>query len=183
MPNTQVVEVETKEEWHQIIQHMNEENCMREAVELRPGVVVEEGWVLRGEHGPGQNEPPTLPARLCFGDDEAQLELQAQMEAEHLAGMGLDGRESRQISQWPLIRMTASQRGPRATKSQKDYDRTSDLHNLHELQRAELVKEQLLEQADICFKVLEHALDGLEQACNELKAHEDDLRGGLIQRF
>ena len=187
----ETVQVQTAEEWETVVRALSSNNQLQHPISLRMDTRLEKGWVLREMMDPATGgmlpvqTPEHLPVNLCFeADDEAERELQAEVEAERGngpsdGGEGLSKDEwramvSRQPSfqQWQRnIRMEHLPKEGAAQTGTNSRDHAiwdaPNLFQLSKLNRARLVAQHIAQQAASRRQDLEVALTTLTQACEE----------------
>eukprot|EP00435_Cladocopium_sp_Y103_P053980 s593_g17.t1 len=191
--------VESVEELHRIRSHLGQNMQVLRDFQLRPGgVSIEQGWRLcrcTDKSGDvGWNDIPELPVTLYFeADDEAERELQAEIEAERLQGAGLDTRESlseaerkAMVSATPPIEDTKGR--PQVPRLPYDVAAENlerwqhlDLFRLNQQERAQLIVLQLVAQAQRSFQQLQRAGNDLATACEEEKAYEMNFNTKVLE--
>ena len=196
----EIIEVRTPEEWAKVAPALDNNLRAERAVHLRADAVIDKGWVLRELMDPASGMPvqltsAQLPVSLCFeADDEAEREMQAEIEAERSNSAG-DTREGLSKDEWqslvprepsfqrgqPHIRLTSHAVLQRAVDDKHHgISDAPNLFRLSEMSRAHVVVHHIARQAAACLKDLEIALTALTQACEEEESTDVAFSQSLI---
>ncbi|CAK8999471.1 NFX1-type zinc finger-containing protein 1 [Durusdinium trenchii] len=205
-----VVVIDSQEDLKKVSAALQQNLQVLHAVQLHDGVLIEKGWTLHrcvDRTGAEVLCAPQLwrdqaalaqrPLSLFFEpDDEAERELQAEIEAERLQGAGTDARESLSEAERKAL-IPARREGERDRHEGRPHVRVpykvsgqgdcverwpnGALFHLNKEERAKVVVQQIAQQAQSRFQQLEEAVQGLATACAEEEANDMNFSSKILE--
>ncbi|CAJ1404526.1 unnamed protein product [Effrenium voratum] len=182
--------IQTQAEADKVISSCSEDGHVRQTITIRRGVTIEQGWMLSACQDPSGSGislgdlRSRLPATLVF-DDEAERELQNEMEMERLESAGHENRDGRQGSEPDVSAHPENAQRPCLPhlpgKIQLENMDERLLWWLGPEERAHVLVQQILQQASRCFQDLQNAATALAAACRDEEAMDVSLSAEIMR--